>query len=120
MNRNRARLARSMWGVTMKKMIACCFFGLLAGCAADGERNVPVVTPDSSVADETIAASHVPSGMQMGPFYVSALNEGCYELIPAGGGSSQIQALCQRGETWVVMPKIYMDKPPRSASSAWR
>jgi hypothetical protein len=46
--------------------------------------------------------------MRLGTFYVSALNEPCYEAFAADGSSARPRAYCQRAGSWELLPDIYM------------
>ena len=55
-------------------------------------------------------APAVPQGMAIGQFYISALKENCYELIPTNY-TEVPQAICLRGESWTVVPGVLAQTP---------
>lgn len=55
-------------------------------------------------------APAAPQGMTTGQFYISALKENCYELIPTNY-TEVPQAICLRGESWTVVPGVLAQTP---------
>ncbi len=86
-----------------------CLGCALAGCAA---RPAP---GESAAAGGVFAgpAPAPPAGTRLGAPYVSALNEPCYELLPAAGPFDPPQALCLRGRAWEVAPSVLAVLPGR-------
>ena len=85
---------------------------LLGGCVKNKPR------PMAGLAPATIPTTPppAPQGMAIGQFYVSALNESCYELIPVNY-SDVPQAICQRGTGWEVISSV-LAQTPRTLPSA--
>lgn len=89
----------------------CCFF---AGCVARQSSGGGAAASTESVPAE----SAIPAGMRLGPAYVSALNESCYELVPVNNPFIPPQALCLRGRTWEVLPSVLTAIPKGGRAAA--
>jgi hypothetical protein len=74
------------------------------GCARNQGAALP--PPDASSAPPA-----PPEGLRLGAFYVSALNEECYEAFPLDGPSARPRAYCRRSASWLLLPDIYPDLP---------
>ena len=82
---------------------------LLLGPAGGCARNQDVIR-GLQAADPSILPV-APDGLRLGAFYVSALNEACYEAFPLHSPSAQPRAYCLRSASWLLLPDIYPDPP---------
>ena len=90
--------------VILLSILLCC---LAPGCAPKETGHGtggPLATASSAYPD-------APPGMSIGNGYISALNEQCYELLPAGGMGEASGAACLRGRTWTVLSPIFASLP---------
>lgn len=106
---------------TFRTILLCalCLLLLAALCSCQLKRtrsagkNEPTAPPE----EMSFASVAPPQGMRLGPSYVSALGEACFEAYPEYGGTSQAQAYCRRDGQWTLLPDIFMHPPHSVAKS---
>ncbi|MDL2315847.1 hypothetical protein LJC59_02040 [Desulfovibrio sp. OttesenSCG-928-A18] len=92
-------------------LICLCLLGSLAGCAPRG-----AMRAGASGDFPESAPTSLPEGMRLGPRYISALNEPCYEVYANDGFSSGYRAYCRRESGWVLLPSMHMTMPDAIAA----
>lgn len=98
-------------------LAGCCLLCLVSACSSKvkGVDFSPAEHPEAimhmSGVTQADAAAAVPPGMRLGAPYVSALGENCYEVLPAADAVAPARALCLHGQSWALLPFIYMDTP---------
>lgn len=103
---------------TLTRICLVCLCCLFVGCAAQSPAGGGAAAPAAAPAADGFAIPAAPAGMLLGASYVSALNESCYELLPASGSFEPAQALCLRGGTWHTVPPVRAPLPGKMPGPA--